>query len=57
MTDERAGGAHSHGTPDARADAYSRDHGIQHVYWSTVTCYVAAAETLRMASLRSSGSR
>lgn len=33
------------GTPDARADAYARDHGIQwHVYWSTVTCNVADAE-------------
>jgi hypothetical protein len=33
------------GTPDARADAYARDHGIQwHVYWSARTRNVAAAE-------------
>jgi hypothetical protein len=33
------------GTPDARAVAYARDHGIRwHVYWSTRTRDVAAAE-------------
>ena len=33
------------GTPDARADAYARDHGIRwHVYWSARTRDVAAAE-------------
>ena len=33
------------GTPDARADDYSRTHGIQwHVYWSARTLDVAAAE-------------
>jgi hypothetical protein len=33
------------GTPDARAGAYARDHGIRwHVYWSTRTRDVAAAE-------------
>jgi hypothetical protein len=33
------------GTPDTRADDYSRQHGIAwHVYWSARTCNVAAAE-------------
>lgn len=33
------------GTPDARADAYARDHGIRwYVYWSARTRGVAAAE-------------
>jgi hypothetical protein len=33
-------------TPDARATAYERAHGIRwHVYWSAVTCNVAYAET------------
>jgi hypothetical protein len=33
------------GTPDARATDYERAHGIRwHVYWSAVTCHVAAAE-------------
>jgi hypothetical protein len=33
------------GTPDARADDYSRQHGIQwHVYWSARTLNVTAAE-------------
>jgi hypothetical protein len=33
------------GTPDARATDYERAHGIQwHVYWSAVTCEVAAVE-------------
>jgi hypothetical protein len=33
------------GSPDARATAYERAHGIQwHVYWSAVTCNVAQAE-------------
>ena len=33
------------GTPDARATDYERAHGIRwHVYWSAVTCNVAAAE-------------
>jgi hypothetical protein len=32
-------------TPDARATAYERAHGIRwHVYWSAVTCHVAEAE-------------
>jgi hypothetical protein len=33
------------GTPDARADDYSRQHGIQwHVYWSAATLDVEAVE-------------
>ena len=33
------------GTPDVRADSYSREHGIVwHVYWSAETTYVATAE-------------
>jgi hypothetical protein len=33
------------GTPDARADDYSRAHGIQwHVYWSAATLDVEAVE-------------
>jgi hypothetical protein len=33
------------GSPDARATAYERAHGIRwHVYWSAVTCHVAEAE-------------
>jgi hypothetical protein len=33
------------GTPDTRANDYSREHGTQwHVYWSAVTCNVTEAE-------------
>jgi hypothetical protein len=33
------------GRPETRADDYGRQHGIEwHVYWSAVTCHVAAAE-------------